>query len=178
MIVRPARPSDAVSIASVHVSAWRSAYAGILPDDYLARLSLPRQAFLYDAGIRARGGVFVAIGEGDVVGFITAGRARRTGIADGEVETLYVLDDWRDRGVGRRLLHAAAAYLKAQGCGSAFLWVLRDNPGRWFYQRMGGRPGAEAVASVAGVQVQQIAYVWNPIEMMMAPGPARPESLP
>ena len=29
-------------------------------------------------------------------------------LAEGEVETLYVLDDWRDRGVGRKLMRAAA----------------------------------------------------------------------
>ena len=37
--VRRARPSDAGAIAAVHVAAWRSAYPGILPDGYLARLS-------------------------------------------------------------------------------------------------------------------------------------------
>ena len=65
-------------------------------------------------------------------------------LAEGEVETLYVLDDWRERGVGRRLMRAAAAHLVDIGCQSAFLWVLRDNPSRWFYQRLGGRPVAEA----------------------------------
>ena len=42
--IRRARPSDAISIGAVHVAAWRSAYPGILPDDFLARLSVPRQA--------------------------------------------------------------------------------------------------------------------------------------
>jgi hypothetical protein len=42
--IRRARPTDAASIGAVHVEAWRSAYPGILPDDFLARLSVPRQA--------------------------------------------------------------------------------------------------------------------------------------
>ncbi len=42
--IRRARPADAAAIGAVHVAAWRSAYPGILPDDYLARLSVPRQA--------------------------------------------------------------------------------------------------------------------------------------
>ncbi|MBV9785789.1 MAG: GNAT family N-acetyltransferase, partial [Acidisphaera sp.] len=37
--IRRARPADAAAIAAVHVAAWRSAYPGILPDTYLARLS-------------------------------------------------------------------------------------------------------------------------------------------
>lgn len=166
MMVRRARPADAASIGAVHVAAWRSAYAGVLPDEYLARMSAARQAAYYDADIRAGGGVFVAT-SGSVVGFATAGRARRSGIAEGEVHTLYVLDDYRDQGIGRALLQAAASHLKSLGCRSAFLWVLSGNGAKWFYQRMGGRPGMQAFTSVGGVRVPQTAYVWDPIEAML-----------
>ena len=167
MTVRRARPADAASIGAVHVAAWRSAYAGILPEAYLTRLSPLRQAAMYDADIRSGRGVFVATEGGAVVGFATAAIARRAGIADGEVQTLYVLDDWRERGIGRELLHAAAGYLKGLGCRSAFLWVLRDNGSKWFYQRLGGRPGAQSDTTVGGVTMPQTAYVWDPIETML-----------
>ena len=84
--VRRARPADAISIGAVHVAAWRSTYPGILPDGFLARLSVPRQAAHYDAAIRSSStGVFVASASGTdvppgsgsrIVGFATAGRAR------------------------------------------------------------------------------------------------------
>ena len=62
---RRARPADAISIGAVHVAAWRSTYPGILPDDFLARLSVPRQAAHYDAAIRSSStGVFVAAASG------------------------------------------------------------------------------------------------------------------
>src|SRR5690348_17989908 len=122
--IRRARASDAIAIGAVHVAAWRSTYPGILPDDFLARLSVPRQAAHYDAAIRSSTGVFVAAASGTdvppgsgarIIGFATAGRARGGEFAprlgEGEVETLYVLDDWRERGVGRKLLRGAAAHL-------------------------------------------------------------------
>ena len=63
--VRRARPADAISIGAVHVAAWRSTYPGILPDSFLARLSVPRQAAHYDAAIRSSStGVFVAAASG------------------------------------------------------------------------------------------------------------------
>jgi len=176
--VRRARPSDAPAIGAVHVAAWRSTYPGILPDSYLARMSAPRQAAHYDAMIRAGGGVHVATASGldlgpnggvaRVVGFATGGRARGGGaeLAEGEIETLYVLDDWRERGLGRRLMRAAATHLAGMGCGSAFLWVLRDNPSRWFYSRLGGKPAAETTISFAGQAVAQMAYVWSPIDKL------------
>ena len=34
--IRRARAADAEAIGAVHVATWRTAYAGVLPDDYLA----------------------------------------------------------------------------------------------------------------------------------------------
>jgi GNAT superfamily N-acetyltransferase len=176
--IRQAAPADAVAIAAVHVAVWRTAYAGILPDTYLSRMSVTRHASHYAAGIRSGAGVFVATASGEdlppdsntgIVGFTTAGPARGTGrsLADGEVETLYVLDDWRDRGIGRSLFRGAGEHLRAIGCRSAFLWVLRDNPSRWFYQRMGGRPVMEMEIEVAHQPVVQTAFVWDPIDRLL-----------
>lgn len=179
--VRRARPADAGAIGAVHVAAWRSAYPGILPDVYLARLSAARQAAYYDAAVRSGVGVHVAAASGidlgplggaaRVVGFVTDSPARLghggEPLGEGEIETLYVLDDWRERGLGRRLMRAAVAHLAGAGCRSAFVWVLRANPNRWFYERLGGRPAAEATIQVAGRPVVQIAYVWSPIERLV-----------
>ncbi len=183
--VRRARPGDAAAIGAVHVAAWRSAYPGILPDDFLARLSVPRQAAQYDAMIRGGGVVHVATASGvdigpnggaaRIIGFVTGSTARGADrLAEGEVETLYVLDDWRERGVGRRLMRAAAAHLAGAGCASAFVWVLRDNPSRWFYERLGGKVSAASTIRVGGQQVEQTAYVWSPIDrLVQASSPAR-----
>lgn len=183
--LRTARPADAVAIGAVHVAVWRSTYPGILPDGFLARLSVARQAAQYEAAIRGPGGVFVAVASGAdipagspprVVGFTSAGRGRGgliggQRLGEGEVETLYVLDDWRERGVGRRLLRAAAGYLAEAGCRSMYLWVLRDNPSRWFYERLGGTQAAEAGIRVAGRAVMQTAFVWDPIQKLLAASP-------
>jgi GNAT superfamily N-acetyltransferase len=192
--IRRARPGDAVGIGAVHVAAWRSTYAGILPDDYLANLSILRHAAGYEQSIADRRdghATFVAVASGPdapvdprrparnaeagvVVGFASGGRARRPGIADGEVETLYLLDDYRERGVGRRLMRAMGAHLAAIGCHSALVWVLDANPTRWFYQHLHGRPAAQETTRFAGVDTPQVAFVWDPIEALLAAtAPAR-----
>lgn len=178
--IRRARPGDAAAIGAVHVAAWRSTYPGILPDAYLAKLSVTRQAAHYDLAIRTGVGVHVATASGldlgpsggpaRIVGFVTGGPAREPrmvgALGEGEIETLYVLDDWRERGLGRRLMRAAAGHLVNAGCASAFVWVLRSNPSRWFYERLGGRAAATATIRFAGAPVEQTAYVWSPIEKL------------
>ena len=188
--IRRARATDAEAIGAVHVATWRTAYAGVLPDDYLADLSPLRHAAGYEQAItdRRRGhAVFVAVasgadapmdtaGEGStIVGFVSGGRARRDWLAQGEVETLYLLDDYRDRGVGRRLMRAMAAHLAVVGCRSVMLWVLRDNPTRWFYQRLHGRPAAQETIRFAGRMMDQVAFVWDPIDTLLAATATAPE---
>ena len=160
--------ADAAGIAAVHVAAWRSAYADLLPSEYLAGLSVARHAAQHRACIQAGRGVLVARANGGVVGFTTVGQPRRAGLADGEIETLYVLDDWREQGLGRRLMAAGAAHLAGQGCRSLFLWVLAENSSRWFYERLGGRAVMTSGVAVAGRSFQQTAYVWDPIGALMA----------
>jgi hypothetical protein len=181
--IRRARPADAPAIGEIHAQVWRSSYAGILPEAYLASLSAGRLAGFYQRAIldrREGHAVFVAVAGGleaptagpvagsSVVGFASGGRARRPGIADGEVETLYLLEDWRERGAGRRLMRAMAAHLRVMGCRSAMLWVLRENPTRWFYSRLGGREAAREGIRVGGQAVEQTAFVWDPIEALLA----------
>jgi ribosomal protein S18 acetylase RimI-like enzyme len=178
--IRRAGAGDAAAIGAVYVAAWRSAYPGILPDRYLARLSVVRQAAYFDAMIRGGSRVFVAAvtnpmpGGPRIVGFASAGLGGRgPSIAgkrpgDGEIETLYVLDDYREQGLGRDLLLAAGASLAEAGCRSVYLWVLRENPSRWFYARLGGKAVAHAKVRVGGEALEQTAFVWDPIERLLA----------
>lgn len=168
--IRPARLTDARAIGIVHVAAWRSAYPGILPGRTLVGMSAPQQALYYESLIRRGAGVSVAVAgtNEDVIGFTSVGRARGSTLGDGEIYTLYVLDDWHGDGVGRQLMRAAASRLAADGCRSVFLWVLSDNPARWFYFHLGGRPVATGHTPVGGERVPQTAYRWDAIETLTA----------
>ncbi|WP_298225381.1 GNAT family N-acetyltransferase [Acidocella sp.] len=170
--IRRARLSDASGIATVHVATWRSAYANVLPDYYLANLSLARLANEYEHGIRIGESLHVAAcysepGAPPILGFSSAARRRDSQLGDGEVETLYVLDDYRERGLGGQLLRASAKHLAQLGCRSVFAWVLSENPSRYFYERLGGKRTASGTTRVGGEDIPQIAFVWDPIETLL-----------
>ncbi len=176
--IRRARPADAPGIGAVHVSAWRSAYPGVLPDTFLAKLSVARQAGHYDRAIRIGLGVHVAAVSGlagpdtpptasPIVGFTTARRNRAGALAEGEVETLYVLDDWRERGLGPPQLAATRPPRTPKGGRCAVGGGLRDNPASYFYQRLGGKRIAAGTTYVGGSEIPQVAYAWDPIELLL-----------
>lgn len=169
--IRRALPSDAARIAHVYVATWRDAYPGILPDKVLVGLSEPRHAAFWQRQIGDSNEVVLVVDdpEGDVVGFGSAGRSRHANLDhDGEVYTLYLLADWRNHGLGRSLLNALFDALSERGYASAIIWVLADNPSRFFYENLGGRMAAEKVEKLWGAPVRQFAYSWASLERAIA----------
>ncbi|AWK89020.1 GNAT family N-acetyltransferase [Azospirillum thermophilum] len=163
--IRDARPGDAPAIARVHVRSWRTTYPGLIPAAFLVGLSESAAAARWEAIVRSRGpgrGALVATMGAEVVGFASYG-AHRVPVADlaGEFYALYLLDEAQGRGIGRRLLGAMAERLLEAGTRSAAVWCLRDNPARWFYERLGGTRMAERPIRFAGRQLIEIGYGWR-----------------
>ncbi|HPM24543.1 MAG TPA: GNAT family N-acetyltransferase [Phycisphaerae bacterium] len=171
--VREARQGDAEGIAYVHITAWQTAYRGILPASYLDALTpaaryavwqnrLARQAeeeFTFVAEVATRAGDE----ERQLVGF-AAGGPERDGIApyDHEIWGIYLLEEWRGRGIGRRLVAAAASWVVERGGKSLLLWVLKDNwRARAFYEALGGErlPGEKSI-TIGSSSLLELAYGW------------------
>ena len=169
MRVRTAEPRDADSLARVHVDSWRSTYAGILPDEFLAGLSYrDRESFWEQVLTTARPTVsnFLAETEsGDVVG-LAAGGPARTGNETylGELYLVYLLEQHQRRGLGRRLVSAVAERLLADGFDSMLLWVAKDNhPACRFYVALGGEPIDSRTIDISGTGVAEVAYGWRQV---------------
>lgn len=161
--IRAARPGDARRIARLDVDTWRATYAGILTTPFLVGLSAQRRELGWAALIeREPRDVQVAVdGDGEILGFGSCGRSRGDREFAGEVFTLYVSPDWQNQGIGRGLLFALFERLVAQGCGSAIIWVLRDNPARFFYQRLAGREVRHRSFVVGGKSIAAAGYAWR-----------------
>src|SRR6059058_5417623 len=120
--------------------AWRWAYAGLLPDDYLASLSVDAQAGFWRTAIASRervGDVLLAVDDdGRVLGVASWGASRDDDATSltGELDVLYVAPDHVGTGLGRQLMDEALDGLRRAGFRRATLWVLQENArGRGFY---------------------------------------------
>jgi len=167
--IRASRLEDAGPIARLDVETWRATYAGILETRYLVGLSPERRAIGWANVIRREPrDVRVAVAGDEIVGFGSCGTCRGEPGFTSEVFTLYVATDWQNRGVGRRLLLAMFARLVSEGHASAVIWVLRENPARFFYQRLGGKEVRRKLLPFNGAQIAASGYGWRDLPRFLS----------
>lgn len=171
--IRKAQPEDASAMATVHVTAWREAYRGIVSDEILENLSIQRRTEQWTNSLtdetHAYHRAFVAEGEGQVVGFAGYGASQTEETDfDGELFSIYILQAVHKQGVGRRLVNAVVKELRGMGCSSMMVWVLKDNPARGFYERLGGKYLYEKMIQIGNDTLMEVAYGWRSLEKFPA----------
>ena len=166
--VRVAWADDAQAIAEVQVTAWRAAYAGLLPAAELDALEAARLAAGWHASLvqprDARNRVLVALDRNRIVGFAVLSPAADPDcdpVADGELADLTVLPAERGRGHGSRLQQAAVETLAADRFTRAVTWVAtgQDDLRAWLAAAGWAPDGAHRALDLYGdgaVTVKQV----------------------
>lgn len=163
VLIRRAEPGDAEAIASVHVASWHAAYRGILPDEQIAARSLELRIAQWTASLQQPDRVTLVAcdASGVIVGF--AGVLLLDSLAAGfesYLQTLYLMPDARGGGIGLKLLTTMARTLMDRGVTNMALRVLRLNPARRFYERLGARLAPEGIANDAG-EFDDVVYAFD-----------------
>jgi GNAT superfamily N-acetyltransferase len=165
-VIVPAGPGDAAALAQVHVRSWCETYPGLLPAQYLERMSEAAHAKRWRRQLsHARTGEVVLAAEGP--GGLTAYCAGAIlALDDGEAEifTLYLLKAVQGAGLGRRLFEMAARVLEARGARALTVWVLNRNlRARGFYAHLGGVPVEERPVNGWGGGLLETSYRWSDV---------------
>ncbi|MEZ4449683.1 MAG: GNAT family N-acetyltransferase [Nannocystaceae bacterium] len=161
--LRDAREADAPAIARVHVTSQDDAYAPLAAvwptpdlDDRAARWARWLGASRDPARV-----YLVAEVDGAVVGFISAGPARREDAgAEVEVYVLHVLPPRRGQGIGRALWSAACARVRGPELRALCVETFAELRCCAFYEARGGEPIARAPDKFHGGDVTRIVYGW------------------
>ena len=126
----------------MHVRSWQAAYRGQVPDSYLEGLSVAKRGLMWTEILKDQmRGVLVAEDEARIVGFSSFGPVRDEGenrLLTGEIYSIYVLEEFWKRGIGRTLMENSLTALERDGFGSVKVWVLETNQrARSFYEKFG-----------------------------------------
>lgn len=185
ILVRPALPGDESEIASVHTHGWLQAYQGIIPEDFLSKCPLgfrnrylfwkktlicspsPKMTTSEQKELFLKTDfptVFVAeTSDLGVVGFCSVERAReKEMVGYGEISSLYLLQEFKHKGIGRTLFEMGQNFLRSMGLEKSYLWVLKENPTVEFYKKSGGiyRPDLKKTANL-GKSLEKMAFEWS-----------------
>lgn len=98
---------DAGELGAIHIASWKETYAGILPEDMLASLSIKARSavwakILAEPSAFAETAVYVIEDDTSIVGFGACGRQRDSHLKemgfDAEISAIYVLRPRQRRG--------------------------------------------------------------------------------
>jgi len=162
--IRPAGEADAAGIAGVHVRSWQEAYAGIVPEAYLAALDAQERAadwtrFL-QSGPADHVTTWVAQAGPQIVGFVSLGPSRDEDAARGdrEIYSIYLDPGIWGHGVARDLMRTVIG--EAGDHTRLSLWVLAANDrARQFYRRHGFlADGVERYEELGGAELLEVRY--------------------
>jgi GNAT superfamily N-acetyltransferase len=176
-VIRLATPADALAIATVRVESWRTTYKGIIPDSYLAAMTVEGSMALWERVLSAppnTTNTFVAEIDGRVAGFVSGMMlAEPKHGFDSEVTGLYIFREAQRAGMGRRLLATVAAAQRAHGATGMIVWVIAANKGaRAFYERMGAALVLEQPFTWDGMDLVEAGYGWHDLPVLIELGGA------
>jgi ribosomal protein S18 acetylase RimI-like enzyme len=166
MMIRPATADDASAIARVQVLAWRQAYAGMMPQDFLDRMDSERRVAGWRRALSADAVMATDVlldPAGETVGFCVHGPSRDAD-ADawtGELVAINLLPaHWR-RGLGRMMMDRLLVVAAERRWQALTLWVLEANmQARRFYEAHGfAADGArQSDLKLTGAPLQLLRY--------------------
>ena len=144
VIVRKATIKDVNRIADIKIEGWQTAYRGILEDAFLDNMNRDVEISKRKDDIENENNIFVAEVEGNIVAFCLYRDYIKDTESypnyDCEISSLYVTNNFKRKGIGKKLMKKVIKYLKEQGKSKMILGCLKDNyPSRAFYEKMGGK---------------------------------------
>ncbi len=156
---------DVEAIAVLHLASWRSAYRGIVSDQFLNELTIESRLTRWELALSPSDATHtettVAARGDTILGVCSFGPMRRPDSSvTGEVYALHVEPALRRHGIGKLLLDDSLTRLASRGFTSAVLWVLRDNASaRRFYEAQGwSTTGEEMVEDQHGYAIPETRY--------------------
>ncbi|MCM3388828.1 GNAT family N-acetyltransferase [Ureibacillus chungkukjangi] len=170
MQVRKAVMADAAGIAKVHVDSWRTTYKGIIPDDFLNKLSYEQRTELWNRNL-AEEDNYVAVAEdeeGKIIGFASASKREENSTPNSsDLTSIYLLEEYQGQGIGKNILQHIFLHFKSLGLQKIFVDVLAENNTRHFYEYYGAKLYSTTQIKIGGKVLDELIYEWDSVDEVL-----------
>ncbi len=130
-LIRDASANDLRRIAEIHISSWREAYKGIMPQTFLDEMDIDQRLQGWERRLNATDHAQLRVCDvgGHIAGWHYSGPSRDVDAQPlvGEVYAIYVDPNAWGLGHGTLLINDAHQLLVAAGFTNVSLWVLKEN---------------------------------------------------
>lgn len=143
-MIRIAKVTDSFDIATIIVEGWKSAYTGMIDEEYLKKMTVENRTRRVMRSIlnqKEKSRYYIYQEEHETLGVIKFGLAEeKDSIYTAEVFILYIKPENKNRGIGTKLLTFAKEELKKQGHENMIIYCLKKNIASIkFYEKNGGK---------------------------------------
>lgn len=134
-----AQPCDLEDMVRIHCEAWKSAYRGIISDDFIQRKNRSRYEKWRGILSVENRKHYIIRRNGIAVGMISMDLPREVAEPETyEIFGLYILPEYERMGYGTAAFRFAENRIRETGYRKISLWVLEPNlPARKFYEKLG-----------------------------------------
>ena len=141
-IIRPSL-EHSFDMAHIHVRTWQYAYYNLLDNNFLNNLSVKNKTEIWARRlVDTESGfiIFAAKIKDKIVGYIFGGLSQYKSERryDCEVYAYYILPEYQNIGVGKKLFKTFTKEAIARGYRNICLWCLAGNKTEEFYKHIGG----------------------------------------
>jgi GNAT superfamily N-acetyltransferase len=168
--IRVATIDDAKGIAKVHVDSWRTTYKGIIPEDFLNNLSYEQRTELWIRNIsRTDNYIIVAEDyEGKIIGFADCWKRETNTVPNStDLTSIYLLEAYQGKGIGKMLLKQLFLNVKTQGYQKVFVEVLEENKTCSFYEHFGAKLYKTVQIKMGGKLLDERIYEWDDVDHVL-----------
>jgi L-amino acid N-acyltransferase YncA len=143
IIIHKVLPEDAYDYTVCHIACWQSAYKDIIPSGFLANMpnEIEQRTERLKNNLNESTDIsyYYAAVNGKMIGRLIFGKCRDEDKSNaGEVTAVYLIKEYWNKGLGRKMMDYAIDELKSIGYDEIIVWVLEDNNrARRFYEKYG-----------------------------------------
>lgn len=164
-MIRAATKDDVDCIAKLRNDTWKTAYKGIVSDQFLSKLDNNEKAKRFCLFLGEKDKFLFVYSDNrtnQICGYVQFGKPNEFIQADSEIYALYVLDDFQRQGIGKALMLEANKKLKENGNKNAIIWVFSDNfKARAFYEKLGGLYLQDKLIRVGSDEIKVSSYLFT-----------------
>ena len=160
--IRKATINDALIIAEISISCWKSAYKGLLPPKLLLNRKADKKRInSWKENIANNNNTVLVYEQDTVCGYLWAGPKRDKIDIPYEIYALYVSPQYQRLGIGQDLINE---YKKSINNKPFYLYMLKGNaPAAAFYKNIGGKENIRynKKISIDGYIIEEEIYIFE-----------------